>query len=263
MKTPLVFVHGFLGSSLNWGPVLTRLGGDPNFASLGLEPFAPDMLGHGQRSKIPPDQNLSIEVLGQDLLALLNNQPFFAVGHSFGLRPLLWIAQNHAHLIKGLIVEDSSPQVSEQGFNELIQIFDNIRPPFKEKNMAKLAIEGVFGSDSRMSRFLLTNIRARESDGFYDWRFDAQKLRSLLVDAYLKPQWDAWKSYPGEIEMIMGADSKFVPEDRQHECLNSRPIGKTQIHHINQSGHWVHADQPEEFSRLLLSILKKWSGWLK
>ncbi len=257
-KTPLVFVHGFLGSALNWGPILIRLEKSKEFLELGLKPIALDMLGHGQRSQIPADKNLRVEDLGRDLLDQIGDKPFFAVGHSFGLRPLLWIAGSHPKKIISMVVEDSSPVVSEQGFNELIQIFDKIKPPFQNRQAAKQAIEVVFGAESRLSRFLMTNMRATADQGPYDWRFNAAKLRGLLVDAYLHPQWEEWKTFPGKIALIMGADSKFVPIERQEESLRLREAGLSSLVRISQSGHWVHADQPDQFCDELLKVLKIW-----
>jgi esterase len=258
----VVFVHGFLGSALNWGPVITRLNQSSWAQENGARLEAYDLLGHGFKSQKTAGK-LNVEDLGIDLLediqknSRTEGEKIIVVGHSFGVRPLLWICSKYPNLFSGFVVEDSSPVVSEQGFQELSAIFDQICPPFKTRTEAKDAIETVFGLNTKMSRFLLTGIRENTS-GNFDWRFNAESLKSLLRSAYENPQWNEWESYPGPVAMIMGADSKFVSPERQSECLARRQVGKTQIVQINQSGHWVHSDQPIQFCDELVKIFKEW-----
>ncbi len=84
----LILVHGFLGSSLNWGPVLGKLR-----AHVGLKDWnfsAVDLLGHAYR---PVDDKsrtaLGIDEVSEDLNLQVPPGSFYALGHSFGLRPLL------------------------------------------------------------------------------------------------------------------------------------------------------------------------------
>ncbi len=258
----IIFVHGFLGSALNWGPVLTKLNGMPWTKENGLRLESYDLLGHGFKSQ-KNQPNLSVDDLGKDLLleiqknSINENEEIYAVGHSFGIRPLLWICKNHPKLIQGLVVEDSSPVVSEQGFRELNAIFDQIKPPFKTRLQAKEAIEKIFGLGTKMSRFLLTGMRENEA-GVFDWRFDAVGLKHLLKWAYEHPQWKEWENFSGPIAMIMGEDSGFVSKDRQQECLDRRKNKQTKIIQIHQAAHWVHSDQLDLFCGEVVKIVSDW-----
>jgi pimeloyl-ACP methyl ester carboxylesterase len=262
----LVFVHGFLGSSLNWGPVITKLGSNSWIKSNNVSLESYDLLGHGAKSQ-KGSSLLTVEELGMDLFADIQNSqksdgPLVVVGHSFGVRPLLWILERYPNFAKGFVVEDSSPVVSDQGFAELSRIFAEIRPPFESRQAAKEGIEKVFGLNSKMSRFLMTGIR-ENSAGQFDWRFSAAALKNLLTTAYQNPQWEAWENYKGPIAMIMGQDSAFVSADRQEECLNRRGNLDTQIYQVANAGHWVHSDKVDDFCDLLVKVVSKWITDLK
>src|SRR4051812_17780229 len=101
----LVLLHGFLGSALNWGPVLSRLRKKVS----GWNFLTPELLGHGQRANEGRELEPSSRAVAEDLLSQIPNEPFVALGHSFGLRPLLSISQIRPKMIEALIVEDASP----------------------------------------------------------------------------------------------------------------------------------------------------------
>lgn len=246
----VVFVHGFLGSSLNWGPVINKLRPVLDAAT---ELLAVDLLGHGARPKLEGPLNLAS--IAQDLLGQIPPGPFVGVGHSFGLRPLLQIATDHPGRVQAIVVEDSSPVLSSQGYDEIRSIFERIPVPFLTRDEARASLEQHFGDGSRMSRFLLAQIRER-SDG-HTWRFDLKGLREVLEEAHRKDMWAEWEAFAGPISMILGeVPLSFVSDQRLAECIARRAQRPTAAQRIPQSGHWVHADQPVAFVNSLGQILK-------
>jgi esterase len=244
----VIFAHGFLGSALNWLPVLSKLRSQSDLTGYEFESL--DLLGHGLRAKESFGRSITVADMGQDLLSKISNEKqVVAVGHSFGIRPWLWVAQKRPELLKALVVEDSSPVVSESGFANLKPIFDAVKPPFKSREAAKEAIEKTFGQATVMSRFLMTNIV--ESGGLHSWRFDAAALFGLLKNAYENPQWAEWNSYPGPVVMIMGRKSNYVPPSVIDEAVLGRMPKSTKLNWIEGAGHWVHADQLDQFVQVL------------
>ena len=247
----LIFVHGFLGSALNWGPLTNKLKRMPELDRLNLEISAIDLLGHGRKASLPVPNSRAIV---DDLIQDLPEGNFVALGHSFGLRPLLQLPDALRKRMKALIVEDSTPIISESGFLELEYIFKKIPVPFTDRPTAKKALEDIFGAESRMARFLMTNIR-ENAEGKQTWRFDSEGLYRVLEEAFRNNLWPEWESYQGPIYNIFGGQSSFVPQMRQEESVQRRPGLETHIFRIPQSGHWVHADQPELFAAQLAQIL--------
>ncbi|MBS1983004.1 MAG: alpha/beta hydrolase [Bdellovibrionales bacterium] len=250
----LVLVHGFLGSAINWGPIVSRLKQDPFTRDWDVR--AVELLGHGRRGLEALPRPLTQDAVAEDLERQLPDGPMIAVGHSFGLRPLLKIAGRHPEKFLRLIAEDSSPVLSGPGLAQLLLIFDGIETPFATREAAKLKLDSLFGAESAMAKFLLSNIREIR-EGVHDWRFQRDALRELLLDARDHALWTDWERYSGPISMILGANSDYVPAVRLEECLRRRPGKVTEAVHVPNAGHWVHSEQPAQFIQELVSILKR------
>ncbi len=243
----LALVHGFLGSAANWGPVLHKLKQRPELVGWDFAAF--DLLGHGSRRDAA--RPLDLESIARDLKEQIGDDPVVALGHSFGVRPLLKIAEMAPGIITHLLVEDSSPVLSAAGLAELREIFE-VPTPFETREAARDALDSRFGVGSRLSRFLLSNIR--DFEGRHDWRFD-HRLRDLLEASAREPLWSAWENFEGEIHMILGDRSSFVTEERAAECKSRRASRFTEIYRLPNAGHWVHADDPDGFCKLTSQIL--------
>jgi pimeloyl-ACP methyl ester carboxylesterase len=75
--TPIVFLHGFLGDSSNWRPVMEHL---PDHRCIAL-----DLLGFGESAKPELRYNVWHQVeFVQQCIAALGLENFYLVGHSYG-----------------------------------------------------------------------------------------------------------------------------------------------------------------------------------
>lgn len=248
----LVLVHGYLGSALNWGPIISRLRADSFMADWTIK--AVDMLGHAYRPLDPARTHLTLDELTHDLMTQIPDGDFVALGHSFGLRPLLRMTHLYPDRIKGLIVEDSSPELSGKSFEFLRDVVEATPVPFKDREESRRYFDGRFASQPTLSRFLQSNVRPGP-DNLLRWRFNAPALRDLLEEAARSPMWEEWSAYTGPVQMIIGENSDYTNPVLRDRCVKSR-VGPTEIEIIPQSGHWVHSDQPELFTQSLIKILK-------
>lgn len=250
----VVFVHGFLGSANNWGPVLAKLRAEPAMSGFSFQ--AVELLGHGTRGQVEHPQQFSESKILEQLMKDLGSEPFVGVGHSYGLRPLLLFSKKSSGQMRALIVEDSSPEMSQQGRQTLDKIFSDINVPFESRDAARKALDDCFGRDSVMSRFLLSNIRQRD-DGLHDWRFSTIALKRLLEEAQQRSLWDEWRDYPGTIGMILGDEgASYVTRARLDQCIQFRPVGQTLSVRISGAGHWVHSEQLNQFTAELVKLVK-------
>ncbi len=257
MKT-LVLVHGFMGSALNWGPILTRLKSRTELRDWHF--VTPDLLGHGGRRG--PDAlaytRLSHTLLCEDLkLQLPKEGPFVAMGHSFGLRPLLSLSVDPewGARMKALIVEDASPEITSDAADRLRSILSRVPVPFASREEAKRRIDDLFPGDPRLAAFLFSNIRFQEDAG-HTWRFDKDGLLDLLSEAEQKPLWSEWSSYSGKVFIFRGEHSDHLNPERLQRALERRSPAPELIQ-IPQSGHWIHSDQPDSFTEELVKVLIK------
>lgn len=101
---PLVLVSGLGGNASYWLPQLDEL-------SRHFKVLIYDQRGAGQSAC--PDMEYSIQLLADDLSALLNElrfEPSFFVGHSTGGAIGQFIAAQHPALLRGMILHASWPQ---------------------------------------------------------------------------------------------------------------------------------------------------------
>ncbi len=253
----VVLVHGLLGSSLNWGPVLGRLRALPEFKGV-FDFCAVDLLGHAYRPLPAGVSGLSLRLIADDLLAQVPDSEFVALGHSFGLRPLLDIVGRFPKRIPALIVEDSSPAMRIESFQFLKKVFDECPVPFPSREAARSFFDSEFGPGSALSRFLFSNIRATSTDpsspGF-GWRFNAPELRQVLLNLRHQDQWLEWENYKGLMCIIYGEKSDFQSAAMIEEGRSRRGNLPTQIYQVSQAGHWVHSENLDGFMDKLVEAL--------
>lgn len=257
MTRPVLFLlHGFMGSSLNWGPLSARLKKHPDLQDWEIQ--AGDMLGHGGRrgDDALKYETLTHEALVEDLKLQLPDGPYVAMGHSFGIRPLLSIAAEEAgngHM-KALLVEDASPEITGEARGRLRSIIEKVPVPFEDRQSAKVSIDKLFADDPVLAAFLFSNIRKQE-DGQQSWRFDKEGLLNLLDQAIDRPLWDEWSKWSGPTWIFRGEQSDHLNEARLQRALSPGPGGPCEVVTIPNSGHWIHSEQPEVFCDELVKVL--------
>jgi 2-succinyl-6-hydroxy-2,4-cyclohexadiene-1-carboxylate synthase len=108
----VVFLHGFLGSGLDWAPVAEGLS-DRYFC------VAPDLPGHGGHRELPVGPGLA-EVAG-DLLSRLDAlgvERCALGGYSMGARVALYLTAHYPDRVSALIFESGSPGMPDAAARE-------------------------------------------------------------------------------------------------------------------------------------------------
>jgi len=124
-RTPLVLVHGFMGSRTNFYPLIGELDGK-------LPIFALDLLGFGDSSK-PADFTYSRGNLAGSLASFIEvniARPVHLLGHSMGGEISLFLARNHPQLINKLILVDSVAYSSSNNFPGWVISLEPVSAPF-------------------------------------------------------------------------------------------------------------------------------------
>ena len=103
---PLLLLHGFLGSSLDWLSIADHLSG--RFFCL-----LPDLPGHGRH---PPQDPFNFDTVVDDLAHLLTDRkvtPVNVVGYSMGGRLALYFALKYPASVQRLVLEGAGPGLSD------------------------------------------------------------------------------------------------------------------------------------------------------
>lgn len=264
-KLKILFLHGFMGSALNWGRIRGDLEKSARENGLDISTHAFDLLGHANNhpSKDTLDKYSNFEfpaheALCDDLLSQitkLGEGPLLPIGHSFGLRPLLHLLKKDPQFFNSIIVEDSSPYLSREACAYLFDILQNTPVPFRTREDAKFFFDSKFGLNSVLSRFLLSNVKGLP-EGPYQWRFHKEFLYSLLTESQTLNYWNEWKAFQGELVLIYGENSPLITEAYKLNLIKERMPRSLEVKRVKGAAHWVHSDKPESFVETLMEVLK-------
>ncbi len=236
-RSPLVLLHGLLGSSRNWLTAGADLAADHHV-------FALDLRNHGRS---PHAATMSYPEMSDDVLRWLDRQglgPVTLVGHSLGGKVAMLTACRHPERIRRLVVVDIAPRdyswpghrASFAAMNEL-----DLRD-LRSRGEAELRFEGrVPGLGQR--KFLTTNLE-RRPDGTWCWVVNLPVLTAALPELERNSLAPA-DCFPGPVRFIAGGRSAYVEPD-DHATIR-RHFPAAEIVTLPDAGHNPHLESRREF----------------
>jgi len=265
-RSPLLILHGLLGSSRNWQTVGRELAqpaihalaqsaerelGDAS--GVGAAVFALDARNHGQSPHI---DSMSHASMAEDVRAWLDAQgisgPVDLLGHSMGGRTGMAFACRYPERVRRLIVVDTAPRAYE---------WVGGRPEFAAMNALNL---GALSSraeaeqlmepivpDWGMRKFLTTNLERAES-GQWRWSINLAGITAALPALEASPL-GAGDRFEGEAHFIVCGRSPYVREE-DHALIRAH-FPAAQITVLPEAGHNPHMEAREEFVRTVLRII--------
>lgn len=256
---PLIILHGLYGASDNWVSIAREL-------SDHFEVFAVDQRNHGES---PHDEVHTYNAMRDDLREFMDDQGIekaTLLGHSMGGKTVMAFAMAWPERVESLIVVDIAPiayhdlAVHSQMTANHAKMIDALMEldldelESREEASRKLAVK--IGSE-RIRLFLLKNL-ARDKDQSFKWKINLPVLREYLdeimdglpTEEHISK--GGIKGFP--VCFIRGENSDYIrPED--HDVIR-KLFPTAEIVTIPNSGHWVHAEQPD----LLVKNLKYFLG---
>ena len=251
VKTPILFLHGFTGSSNDWKFILGKI-------PTRFSPVFIDLIGHG-KSESPNDINnytkeSQMEIINQ-LLDFLSIKKIIIVGYSMGGRLALSFTMKFPKKIKALVLESTSfgienhterkerifadaelsKLIKENGISDFIDHWMNIPlfETFKKVDSSKI-------EKLRRNKVSENNIIGLQNSlvGFSPGRMKYLGNSLNLIDV--------------RVLIIAGKlDEKYckIALDIKRKIQNS------ELKIANNCGHNVHFEKPEEFLKFLNSFL--------
>jgi esterase len=235
---PLLILHGFLGMSDNWHSLGKRFAEDYSV-------IIPDLRNHGRS---PHSDDFGMELMVKDIIDLLNDEHIGKVnviGHSMGGRIVMWLAINHPELLKKCIVVDIGPGLLPRDLliGTILDIMNHVDlDQYKSLSEIELKLSESI-EQKQIVQFVLKNIKRDINRNSFTWKPNVKVLQE-----------NAWKiSVPLKINHIVktemlfikGEFSKYIDQNHPEEIYNYFPNAK--LIEIKNSGHWVHADNPQAF----------------
>jgi 2-succinyl-6-hydroxy-2,4-cyclohexadiene-1-carboxylate synthase len=108
-KPPLLLLHGFTGSRLNWAQCMTDLQDDADLVAV-------DLPGHGDTEPRDELERHRMPKAAADMASLIAHmfaRPAHVLGYSMGARLALHIGDAHPDWVRSLVLESGSPGIAD------------------------------------------------------------------------------------------------------------------------------------------------------
>lgn len=241
---PLIILHGLFGTLDNWQTLAKRFAADYSV-------YIIDQRNHGKSSHT--DRH-TYALMADDLQAFMTSQYIFnahILGHSMGGKAAMQFALTYPDMVDKLIVADISPRPATGGHEDIFAaLFSLDLATVNSRKEADLHLQERI-ADFGVRQFLLKNL-TRRKEGGYQWKMNLQ----VLFDDYKEvlTEIKSEDTFDGETLFIRGGKSDYVRMEDLPLIRSLFPAA--QLETIEDSGHWVHAEQPEQLYQLVTDFLK-------
>jgi pimeloyl-ACP methyl ester carboxylesterase len=240
---PLVLLHGLFGSADNWFGVAPKLAEK-------FRVIAPDLRNHGHS---PHHAEMDYPLMAADVekfFAAQEIESAHVIGHSMGGKVAMQFALDFPVRVKKLVVVDMSPRAYRRAHDH---IFAALLALDLASHQTRQQIEDTLAPEIpslNLRRFLLKNL-GRDERGKFAWKMN---LRGLAENySRLGEVLQAGKPFTGPTLFICGGKSDYIGAGDELEIRRLFPAAEIQT--IAAANHWVHADAPDEFVRLVREFL--------
>jgi len=239
--TPLVLVHGFLGSSKMWEPQI-------NFFKDNFRVIAPALPGFGNSSAIKSCN--SIECMAKAILGLLEKKEiknFNLLGHSLGGMIVQEIAKIAGEKILKLICYGTGPKGDIPGRFETI-----------DQSREKLKINGLKDTAYRIAKTWF--IEEDKAKYFYLCEEAGKQTTLEAADNGLiaMKNWDGFenlKNIKNKTLIVWGDEDKAYNLHQVESLKDNIPDSNLRV--VKGCSHNVHLEKPDEFNTIVSEFLKK------
>lgn len=245
----IIFLHGFMGSSEDWIPLMRRLAEE-------YYCIAYDLPGHNQTEVEGYDEFYTIDNTCASLKKEIDSQGitnFHLVAYSMGGRIALTFAIKYPEIINKLVLISTSPGIESAVLREDrikfdAEIAEKIRT-LELHNFLKLWYSAPIFAEINQTN-LFGKLIARRT---YNNKESLIKSLEYSGTGEMRPLWNDIQSYQKPVLLITGE------RDRKYCIINSKmdelfPNSTFKI--IKKSAHIVFMEQPKEFEFELRNFIK-------
>ncbi len=249
---PLLILHGLYGSGDNWYTVGRAL-------SQQYQVFLIDLRNHGSS---PHHPEMNYDVMIKDLKEFIDERrlnEIYLAGHSMGGKIAMgYTLQNPNKIAKLIVIDIAMRSYDTTGnFSQEVKTHQKII-----ESLAKLDISGsrsrsdiddqlsAYLSQKSLRDFILKNLKRNKRGELY-WSLNIEALRNNLSKILQGIDPDN-RIFERPVLLIKGKKSVYVNIKDQEILRNAFPL--IRIEEFN-TGHWVHAEQPEKTIKLIEEFL--------
>lgn len=239
---PLIILHGLFGSSDNWHS-LSKI-----FAEK-FKVFVVDQRNHGQS---PHDNKHDYATLTNDLNEFITehniNNPI-VLGHSMGGKTAMNFAIRHPEKLSKLIIVDIVPKQYPVHHDSILEGLNAIQlDQLASRGDADQILEE-YVPEAAVRQFLLKNL-SRDDHQQFEWKINIPVLEKHIADMAAALVFDG--KFEGPALFILGKQSNYFEQGDDNIITSFFPAAKLEK---LDTGHWVQAEKPQEFTKVVLDFL--------
>jgi pimeloyl-ACP methyl ester carboxylesterase len=242
---PLLILHGFLGMGDNW----KSLG---NLFSRSYQVHLIDQRNHGRSFHT---DDFSYELMVEDLVRYMDHhglEKAHVLGHSMGGKTVMLLAVEHPDRVDRMIVADIAPKFYPRHHQFIL---DALHAVDFGSVSSRNEIDEVFRKyipEWGIRQFLLKNVYRKSRDELA-YRFNLSSLEENIDEVGVELPPRSMSETPALF--LRGANSGYIT--RRDEALIKAHFPNSEIADIPDAGHWLHAENPDEFYKKVVSFLEK------
>lgn len=243
--SPVVVLHGLMGSSENWRNVRAALADRYRVICL-------DLPNHGRSPHAPRTELGSMgDDVAETLRALGIQGRVSVIGHSLGGKVAMQLASDRPELVRGLVVVDISPRAIQPVHLFVLRACQQLDLKAAARRSDLDAALGQSVPQAETREFLLKNV-VRDAAGVFAWRVPLQ----YLIDNYraVSDAAPLLAPYAGPALFVAGETSPFRLRNDEELIRGWFPAARFVT--VAGAGHLVHTDRPDVFAAEVRAFLE-------
>jgi len=240
---PIIILHGLLGSLDNWATIAKNL-------ARNYMVFTIDQRNHG---KSPHSDIFNYDVLREDLFEFMEDNfinKAHLLGHSMGGKTVMNFALEYPDKVDKLIVADIAPVKYYEGHKN---IFDALFSIDLKKTRSRKEVDeqlSKYINHFGIRQFLMKGL-TKNKDKQFIWKFNIDAIWNSYKNIIDNTNEDV--DFEGETLFIKGGNSDYIIDEYLPEIKKYFP--NYTLSTIKNTGHWLHAEKPDEFLEILNNFL--------
>ena len=239
---PLVILHGLFGTSDNWQTHAKKLG----------EYYRVILVDQRNHGHSPWSEDFTYEHLADDLERLivhLGIDQFTLIGHSMGGKTAMYYSQKYPTRLEKMVIVDIGIKQYPMHHNEIIKGIKSLDLATISSRSAAEQAMIPFVDSYGVRQFLLKNLYWVEK-GKLAWRMNVDVLEREMEEILAPiPNIEVWTP----TLFLRGAMSNYILDEDWDAIEEIFPDATLET--IENAGHWVHSEQPDEFIEKVLGFI--------
>lgn len=253
-QSPMLIVHGLYGSKQNWRSLSKAFA-----RTLGRPVYTVDLRNHGES---PHSEVMDYTAMAGDILQFCKTNSLSdvsLVGHSLGGKVVMAFALDPSlpkGMLSRLVVVDVSPAVGpiSPEFRRYIDAMQEIDAAKVKTKKEGEEILKKYESDASVRAFLLHNLVAPAKGEPLKFRIPLSAIADAIDGIGEFPHTPGKEVWHGATLFVKGAKSKYI--NRRNTGVIEQFFPNMKLKTLD-TGHWVHAEKPQEFVELVSNFIKQ------